>query len=116
MWDTLNTAVFSLGLAQFCASLIPADFSRLGRDPTRAGFPLRHLLTGGHPFLFPLFAGLIFAVFHFRLPPPVVVSYAVKAGGIGGIIFSVLSLLAFVRQWYRRSWAKQGGEKPSRIE
>ncbi len=108
MWDTLNTAVFSVGLAQFCASLIPADFSRLGRDPAQAGFPLRYLLTGGHPFLSPLFACLIFSALHFELPPPLIVSYAVKAGGIGGVIFSVLSLLAFVRQWYRRGWAKNG--------
>lgn len=106
MWDTLNTVIFSLGLAQFCASLIPADFSRMGRDPAQAGFPLRHLLTGGHPFLFPILACLIYVTFHFKLPPAVVVSYAVKAGGIGGIIFSVLSLLTFVRQWYRRVWSR----------
>ena len=110
MWDTLNTAIFSLGLAQFCASLLPADFSRMGRDPAQAGFPLRYLLTGGHPFLLPVFFGLIFGILHFKLMPVLIVAYAVKAGGIGGIIFSVLSLLVFVRQWYRRGWAGGHGQ------
>ncbi|MSS72548.1 MAG: hypothetical protein EXS64_13800 [Candidatus Latescibacteria bacterium] len=113
MWDTLNTAIFSLGLAQFCASLIPTDFSRLGPDPAQTGFPLRYLLTGGHLFLFPAFSCLIFGALHLGLPPALIVSYAVKAGGIGGIIFSVLSILVFVRQWYRRGWAQQQDKKVS---
>ena len=100
-WDTFNAIILSVGMAQFLASLIPIDFSRLGRDPAKAGFPLRHLLTGGHPLLLPVFFGLVYGAIRLRFAPLPVLSYAAKAGGIGGIIFSVLSQLTLVKHWYR---------------
>ncbi len=100
-WDTFNAIVLSVGLAQFIASLVPTDFSRLGRDPAKAGFPLRHLLTGGHPRLLPVCFGLVYGAIYLKLAPVLVLSYAAKAGGIGGIIFSVLSQLTLVKHWYR---------------
>lgn len=100
-WDTFNGAVLSFGLAQFAASLIPTDFTRLGRDPAKSGFPMRHLLTGGHPLLMPVFFGLICGAIHLKFAPALVLFYAARAGGIGGIIFSVLSQLLFVKHWYR---------------
>ena len=100
-WDTFNATILSFGLAQFIASLVPMDFSRLRRDPAKAGFPLRYLLTGGHPLLLLVCLGLTSGAILLKLLPAPVLSYAAKAGGIGGIIFSVLSLLTFVKHWYR---------------
>ena len=100
-WDAVNAIILSVGLAQFTASMIPIDFSRLGRDPAKAGFPLHLLLTGGHPVLLAVFFGLIWGLIRLQLAPAVVLVYAAKAGAIGGIIFSVLSQLAFVKHWYR---------------
>lgn len=100
-WDTLNAVVLSVGMAQFIASLIPIDFSRLGRDPAKAGFPLRHLLTGGHPLLLPLLFAIVYGLLRLKLAPDMVLFYAARAGGIGGIIFSVLSQLTLVKHWYR---------------
>ena len=108
MWDIINTVIFSWGLGQFFASLIPVNDSRLGGDPVQTGFPLRYLLTGGHPFLSPIFFLLIFGLIYLEFPPQIIVSYSVKAGGIGGIIFSVLAILVFARQWYKRMGAFDG--------
>ena len=111
MWDTINTAILSLGLSQFLASLVPNDPARLRRDPISSGFPLRYLLTGGHPLLFPLFFCMVYAAFYLKLTPAALASYAAKAGAIGGIILSVLSILLYVRSWYRR--ARLGHEEPA---
>ncbi len=51
---------------------------------------------------------MIFSLIYLKFPPQIIVSYSVKAGGIGGIIFSVLGILIFARQWYKRRGAFDG--------